>query len=118
VGRHPGIWIAATSALVAAAAVSGYASTASTPPDLDGALVYASGRSEEVAPGGQFTPENTDDLFVQRLADERGRRLTRTPSWEGDPEWSPDGRRIAFSTGEILCHGGDCFPVDTSIAVV
>jgi Tol biopolymer transport system component len=60
--------------------------------------VYASIRSH----GGAA------DLFVVRT-DGRGlRRLTRTPLWEDQPDWSPDRRRVVFSKGQPFCHGSAC----------
>jgi TolB protein len=37
------------------------------------------------------------DLFTVKPSGGALRRLTRTPAWEEQAEWSPDGRRLAFA---------------------
>jgi Tol biopolymer transport system component len=37
------------------------------------------------------------EIFLVSLAGGRERNLTRSPTDEADPDWSPDGRQIAFS---------------------
>ncbi len=37
------------------------------------------------------------DLFTMRPDGTHVRRLTETATWEEKPEWSPDGRRVAFA---------------------
>ncbi|WP_051324795.1 metallophosphoesterase [Candidatus Solirubrobacter pratensis] len=45
------------------------------------------------------TRHGGDELYVTGPLGGRARRLTRTPADEESPAWSPDGRRIAFSSG-------------------
>lgn len=39
---------------------------------------------------------STDDVYVVNADGSGLRRLTKTPGWDFDPAWSPDGRQIAF----------------------
>ena len=95
--------------LVAAAAVTaaiaiGPGSAASEEPRIVFAAVVSDARYPGLNPG----VDHVADLFTVR-ADGRGlRRLTRTLSWEDDPVWSPDRRRLAFTRGTAVCHGLTC----------
>lgn len=37
------------------------------------------------------------DLYTIRVDGSGLRRLTTAPAWDGDPDYSPDGKRISFS---------------------
>jgi Tol biopolymer transport system component len=41
--------------------------------------------------------EGNAEIFLVRPDGSGKRNLTRAPSWEGDPAWSPDGRSVAFT---------------------
>ena len=45
---------------------------------------------------------NVRDLFTVDPGGGSVRRLTTSPSWDADPSWSPDGRRVAFVRGNPL----------------
>lgn len=44
------------------------------------------------------------DIYVMNADGSESRRLTRSPQNDGDPVWSPDGRRVAF----VRIRGGLC----------
>jgi Tol biopolymer transport system component len=58
-------------------------------PGLNGYVAYGSNRT-----GSQFS----DDVYVSPLDAESPIRLTSRPPDDGQPAWSPDGRRLAFKT--------------------
>ena len=58
-------------------------------PGLNGYMAYGSNRT-----GSQFS----DDIYVSPLDVESPIRLTIRPADDGQPAWSPDGRRLAFKT--------------------
>jgi Tol biopolymer transport system component len=74
-------------AVVALVALS--AGTAQAWPGLNGYVAYGSNRT-----GSQFS----DDVYVSPLDVESPIRLTFRPPDDGQPAWSPDGRRLAFKT--------------------
>lgn len=60
-------------------------------------------------------PENIGmgdaEIFVADVRTGRSRNLSRSPEWDGDPDWSPDGARIVFTRrtdhGEIYVMRAD-----------
>jgi Tol biopolymer transport system component len=77
-------------AVVALLALS--AGTAQAWPGLNGYLAYGSNRT-----GSQFS----DDVYVSPLDVESPIRLTFRPADDGQPAWSPDGRRLALKTAQF-----------------
>ena len=65
------------------------AGTAQAWPGLNGYVAYGSNRT-----GSQFS----DDVYVTPLDVESPIRMTVRPPDDGQPAWSPDGRRLAFKT--------------------
>ncbi|MBI1789420.1 MAG: serine/threonine-protein kinase [Acidobacteria bacterium] len=45
---------------------------------------------------GETSDPQAQDIWIFDLARNVPTRLTNTPHWEGNPQWSPDGRRVAF----------------------
>jgi Tol biopolymer transport system component len=61
-------------------------------PGLNGYLAYGSNRT-----GSQFS----DDIYVTSLGGEAAHQLTFRRADDGQPAWSPDGRRLAFKTTQF-----------------
>jgi Tol biopolymer transport system component len=68
------------------------AATAQAWPGLNGYLSYGSNRT-----GSQFS----DDIYVSPLDVETPKQLTFRRADDGQPAWSPDGRRLAFKTAQF-----------------
>jgi Tol biopolymer transport system component len=68
------------------------AATAQAWPGLNGYMTYGSNRT-----GSQFS----DDIYVSPLDVESPLRLTFRAADDGQPAWSPDGRRLAFKTAQF-----------------
>jgi Tol biopolymer transport system component/polyisoprenoid-binding protein YceI len=49
--------------------------------------------------------DGNDELYVMNADGSAQIRLTEGPAYEGEPVWSPDGRRIAFAAGEGRFEG-------------
>jgi Tol biopolymer transport system component len=76
---------------VAVALIALPAATAQAWPGLNGYLAYGSNRT-----GSQFS----DDIYVSPLDAETPQQLTFRRGDDGQPAWSPDGRRLAFKTAQ------------------
>jgi Tol biopolymer transport system component len=68
------------------------AATAQAWPGLNGYLAYGSNRT-----GSLFS----DDVYVSPLDVETAKQLTFRRADDGQPAWSPDGRRLAFKTAQF-----------------
>lgn len=55
-----------------------------------------------------FLPDGNDDIFVMNADGSSPTRLTSGPEYDADPDWSPNGRLIAFSRdGDIYTMSPD-----------
>jgi DNA-binding winged helix-turn-helix (wHTH) protein/Tol biopolymer transport system component len=62
-----------------------------------------------------FDPQvGTSDIWVYDLARNAKTRFTSDPAAEVSPVWSPDGRRIAFSSNRKDIHGFDIYQKDSN----
>jgi Tol biopolymer transport system component len=99
---------------LAVAATLVLATCAAAQPGRPPELVYAAFRGGLVR---SPTVAAAADLFLTEPDGSR-RRLTRTAVWEDMPAWSPDGRRVAFSRGDMLCHSSECNEPGASLIFV
>src|SRR3954454_21546074 len=76
---------------VAVALVALPAATAQAWPGLNGYMAYGSNRT-----GSRFSR----DIYGSPLEPEAGKQLTLRGADDGQPAWSPDGRRLAFKTAQ------------------
>ena len=65
----------------------------------------------------EVAAERGSDIWVADLVSQTVERITRDGSSDR-PEWSPDGRRVLFSSGRVLPHSLYEQPVDGSGAAV
>jgi Tol biopolymer transport system component len=79
-------------ALILAALAALPSATAQAWPGLNGYVAYGSNRT-----GSQFS----DDIYVSPLDAESPIQLTFRRADDGQPTWSPDGRRLAFKTAQF-----------------
>ena len=70
-------------------------SGANTPPPSDYRFVD---RLDYMLNGSGFTYDKVDHLWLVDVATGEASRLTDGPAADGEPAWSPDGRRIAFTS--------------------
>lgn len=64
---------------------------------LAGLTAISGASAQSPSPTGRIVfSAGTDDVYVVNADGTGLRRLTRTPGWDFDPSWSPDGRRIVF----------------------
>jgi TolB protein len=64
--------------------------------DVVGDIAWSLDGSRIAYSGGFRNDAAYDDLYVIRVAGGRARRLTRSGDDDWKPQWSPDGRKIAF----------------------
>lgn len=89
------------------------AATAAVPASNDATarpwLVYQTTAALPATYGCDEVPHQLDHLHTWP-----GRALPIAGSTANDPAWSPDGRRIAFSSGDTVCTNGDGVGQDTA----
>src|SRR5919197_3821240 len=90
-------------AAVLVALVALPAASAEAWPGLNGYLAYGSNRT-----GSQFS----DDIYVTPLDVETPTQLTFRRADDGQPSFSPDGRRIAFKTAQFGSNNLAIFDAD------
>ena len=65
-------------------------------------------RTASGSPYTSFLPDGNDDIFVMNADGSSPTRLTSGPEYDADPDWSPNGRLIAFSRdGDIYTMSPD-----------
>ena len=65
----------------------------------DGRQIAFVGNAEEPAPGAAWSCcKANSDIYVMNADGSGTRRLTHNVGYDGEPAWSPDGRKIAFQS--------------------
>ncbi len=59
-------------------------------------LAFSSDRDLPVEAINPITRFRSGDIYLIDVMGNGLQRLTSTPGWDGSPDWSPDGKRIAF----------------------
>jgi Tol biopolymer transport system component len=70
-------------------------------PGVNGKIAFTSNRN-----GAVIDIRKSEDIWVMNADGSGLIRLTTDPASDGRPDWSPDGRRIAFSSNRVGPPGG------------